>query len=68
MGAGEGRGAPVGAIVAFAVLMLAGAAAVVLARRRRRLGDNGDEEDGDGPDGAGPAETGQPAATAREAW
>jgi hypothetical protein len=62
------EGAPVGAIVAFAVLMLAGGAAVVAVRRRRRLGDNGDEEDGDGPDDAGPAETGQPAVTAREAW
>jgi hypothetical protein len=60
-------GAPVGAIVALVVLLLAGASAVVVGRRRRGPGKPDEEEDGDGPDGAGP-QAGQPAAAAREAW
>ena len=59
-------GAPVGALVALLVLVLGGVAAVVLARRRRGPGQV-DEEDGDGPDAAGP-QAEQPTATAREAW
>jgi hypothetical protein len=62
----KGGGAPVGAIVAFLVVVLGGVVAVVAARRRRGPGEP-DEEDGDGPDGAGP-QAGQPAAAAREAW
>jgi hypothetical protein len=62
-------GAPVGAIVAFLVVLAGGVAAVVLARRRRGPGQ-GDEEDGDGPGSGAPEDgpPGPPAAAAREAW
>jgi hypothetical protein len=45
----KGGGAPLGAIVAFAVLVLAGAVAVLVTRRRRSTG--GDRGDGDGEAG-----------------
>jgi hypothetical protein len=58
----KGGGAPVGAIVAFAVLVLLGGLAVVVVRRRRGPGESDDSDDGDG-DGSTP----RPAAPA-EAW
>jgi hypothetical protein len=60
-------GAPVGAIVAFLVVLLGGVVAIVPARRRRGTGEDGDGPESDGPDGAGP-QAEEPAATAREAW
>jgi hypothetical protein len=59
-------GAPVGAIVAFAVLLLGGIVAVVLARRRRGPDDR-DADDGDRPGGVGP-ESAPSAVAGREAW
>jgi hypothetical protein len=49
-------GAPVGAIVAFAVLVLLGGAAVVVARRRRGPGRGDGEDEGEEPSRAEPAE------------
>ena len=59
---GTGPGAPLGAFIAFAVIVLLGGAAVVVVRRRRAAGDG----DGDGP--SGPAAPSGPAKVRAEAW
>jgi hypothetical protein len=59
----SGGGLPIGAIVAFAVLLLGGVALVVVVRRRRGASDGGADDDAGTPDGPEPAP-----ASAREAW